>query len=64
MGGSAHDITINYTLNNTDARLENAKGFTGSSGNATDTLYAAHAGTVKVTASFDGYSDNAIITIG
>jgi len=62
-GVPTHDITINYTLNNTDARLENAKGFTGSSGNATDTIYAAHAGTVKVTASFDGYSANAIITI-
>ncbi len=62
-GVPTHGITINYTLNNTDARLENAKGFTGSSGEATDTIYAAHAGTVKVTASFDGYSANAIITI-
>ena len=63
VGVPTHGITINYTLNNTDARLENAKGFTGSSGEATDTIYAAHAGTVKVTASFDGYSANAIITI-
>jgi len=57
------DVTLNYSLNNSDARLQSGKGFTGSSGVASDKLYAQHAGTVMVTASFDGYSANAIITI-
>jgi len=62
-GSPTPSITINYTLNNTDARLQNSKGFTGSSGSASDMLYALHAGTVKVTASFDGYTANSIVTI-
>ncbi|MCL5680310.1 MAG: hypothetical protein M1465_03165 [Candidatus Marsarchaeota archaeon] len=62
-GSPTPSVTVNYTLNNTDARLQNSKGFTGSSGVASDTLYALHTGTVKVTVSFDGYSANSIVTI-
>ncbi len=63
VGVPTPSVTLNYTLNNTDARFQNGKGFTGSSEVASDRLYALHSGTVEVTVSYDGYSANAIITI-